>query len=77
MAVEIERKFLLAAAPPGLGTYPSEENLQGYVAIDAVAELRVRRRAGVATLTVQVGTRAHARRGGARDRRRALRVAEG
>ena len=53
MGREIERKFLLPAAPPDLGRYPSEEIQQGYVAIDANAEVRVRRRGGALTLTVK------------------------
>src|SRR5215208_5259367 len=53
MASEIERKFLVRDAPPELDRYPSEEILQGYVAIDATAEVRVRRHGGSLTLTVK------------------------
>jgi CYTH domain-containing protein len=53
MASEIERKFLVGDAPPGLSRHPSEEILQGYVAIDAMAEVRVRRRGESLTLTVK------------------------
>jgi adenylate cyclase len=53
MAREIERKFLVGEAPPELDRYPSDDILQGYVAIDAVAEVRVRRRGGSLTLTVK------------------------
>ena len=53
MAREIERKFLVDAAPPDLDRYPSDDILQGYVAIDAAAEVRVRRRGGTLTLTVK------------------------
>jgi CYTH domain-containing protein len=53
MATEIERKFLVGRAPPDLGRQPSEEIEQGYVAIDASAEVRVRRRGQSLTLTVK------------------------
>lgn len=53
MAGEIERKFLVRDPPPDLSRYPSEEILQGYVAIDASAEVRVRRRGESLTLTVK------------------------
>ena len=51
---EIERKFLVAALPDGLGEGDAIE--QGYLAIapDGV-ETRIRRRAGAATLTVKSG----------------------
>jgi CYTH domain-containing protein len=56
---EIERKFLVARPPGGLP--PGERIEQGYLAIapDGV-EVRVRRRAGRATLTVKSGP-AHVR----------------
>jgi adenylate cyclase len=60
MAREVERKFLVGEAPPDLGRHPSEDILQGYVAIDAAAEVRVRRRGGSLTLTVKSAP-AHAR----------------
>jgi adenylate cyclase len=53
MADEIERKFLVADAPPDLARHPSEDILQGYVAIDATAEVRVRRGGARLTLTVK------------------------
>jgi adenylate cyclase len=53
MAGEIERKFLVRDAPPDLSRHPSEEILQGYVAIDALAEVRVRGRGESLTLTVK------------------------
>src|SRR3954468_11500114 len=53
---EIERKFLVAELPPDLAEHPGERIEQGYLAIasDGV-EVRVRRRAGQATLTVKSG----------------------
>jgi adenylate cyclase len=53
MAREIERKFLVLDRPPDLDRHPSEDIEQGYVAIDASAEVRVRRRGGCVTLTVK------------------------
>lgn len=54
--VEIERKFVLAAAPPGLEQYPSERIQQGYLAIaDDGVEVRVRRRGQTTVLTVKSG----------------------
>jgi CYTH domain-containing protein len=53
MAREIERKFLVGEAPPDLDRCPSDDILQGYVAIDAAAEVRVRRRGASLTLTVK------------------------
>jgi adenylate cyclase len=53
MPREIERKFLVDEAPPDLERHPSEDILQGYVAIDAAAEVRVRRRGESLTLTVK------------------------
>ena len=54
--VEIERKFLVAELPPDLAEHPGQRIEQGYLAIapDGV-EVRVRRRAGRATLTVKSG----------------------
>jgi CYTH domain-containing protein len=52
--MEIERKFLLVAAPDGLG--PGERIEQGYVALDpAGAEVRLRRKGAKLTLTVKSG----------------------
>ena len=50
--MEIERRFLLAGEPPGLGDRVEHID-QGYVAIDADAEVRVRRRERDLTLTVK------------------------
>ena len=54
--VEIERKFLVAERPPDFAEHPGQRIEQGYLAIapDGV-EVRVRRRAGRATLTVKSG----------------------
>ena len=54
--VEIERKFVLPAAPPELDQVPGEPIRQGYVAIaeDGV-EVRVRRRGDKTLLTVKSG----------------------
>jgi adenylate cyclase len=54
--IEIERKFLVAGSPPDLAGHPGQRIEQGYLAIapDGV-EVRVRRRAGQATLTVKSG----------------------
>jgi CYTH domain-containing protein len=54
--IEIERKFLLSERPPELDRHPGQRIEQGYLAIapDGV-EVRVRRRAGRATLTVKSG----------------------
>jgi adenylate cyclase len=54
--MEIERKFLITARPPDLERFPSSRIEQAYVAIDpAGTEVRVRRRAGRATLTIKGG----------------------
>lgn len=55
-AVEIERKYVLPAAPPGLGRHPAERIQQGYLAVapDGV-EVRVRRRGDATSLTVKSG----------------------
>jgi adenylate cyclase len=53
--MEIERKFLLQAAPDGLG--PGSPIEQGYLAIDpAGSEVRVRRKGGKTLMTVKTGT---------------------
>src|SRR5438552_1172812 len=55
--VEIERKFLVDELPGALGSYPSEEIEQGYLAIDGEVEVRVRRRGGDATqITLKAGS---------------------
>ena len=53
MATEIERKFLVATRPADLERHPSDRIEQGYVAVDAAAEVRIRRRGDAMTLTVK------------------------
>lgn len=55
-AVEIERKYVLAEAPPQLERFPGERIQQGYLAIaeDGV-EVRVRRRGDATVLTIKSG----------------------
>ena len=54
--LEIERKYLVEAPPPGLESHPSEEIEQGYLAIDGPVEVRLRRRGErPAVLTVKAG----------------------
>jgi adenylate cyclase len=53
MAQEIERKFLVATLPADRLHGPGERIEQGYVAIDASAEVRVRRRGEQLTLTIK------------------------
>src|SRR3954466_10837424 len=53
MGQEIERKFLVEDRPPGLDHHPHDAIEQGYVAVDEVAEVRVRRRGGDCTLTIK------------------------
>jgi CYTH domain-containing protein len=53
MGREIERKFLLSGLPEDRLQGAGELIEQGYVAIDAAAEVRVRRRNGRSTLTVK------------------------
>jgi len=54
--MEIERKFVLAERPAGLGEHPSKRLEQGYLAIDpAGAEVRVRRKDAETLMTVKVG----------------------
>jgi adenylate cyclase len=50
---EIERKFLLPGLPVDRLHGQGDRIEQGYVAIDATAEVRVRRRGGQSTLTVK------------------------
>jgi adenylate cyclase len=51
--VEIERKFLVDALPPG--EHPARRIEQGYVAVDGAAEVRVRRAGDATTLTIKSG----------------------
>src|SRR5690606_9898617 len=55
--MEIERKFLLApgAQPPAGGRHRSEPVEQGYLALEAGVEVRVRRRGARAYLTIKSG----------------------
>ena len=54
--VEIERKYVLPAAPAELERFPGERIQQGYVAIaDDGVEVRVRRRADKTFLTIKSG----------------------
>ena len=74
--VEVERKFVLAGAAGGLAEHPSKRLEQGYLAIDpAGAEVRVRRKDDETLMTVKTGIGHGPRRGGVRDRPRALRAA--
>jgi adenylate cyclase len=52
---EIERKFLVAKLPDDLEVHPAEPIEQGYIAFDGPVEVRLRRRAGRALLTVKSG----------------------
>jgi CYTH domain-containing protein/CHAD domain-containing protein len=53
---EIERKFLVSPAPDWLGDHPATRIEQGYLAIDAEAEVRLRRAGSELTLTVKRGS---------------------
>jgi CYTH domain-containing protein/CHAD domain-containing protein len=53
---EIERKFLVSAAPDWLADHPSTRIEQGYLAIDTEAEVRLRRAGADLTLTVKRGS---------------------
>lgn len=55
MELEIERKFRLEALPDGFDSRDGERIEQGYLALDPQVEVRVRRRAGVSSLTVKRG----------------------
>jgi adenylate cyclase len=61
VSFEVERKFVLPAAPPDLADHPADAIAQGYLAIapDGV-EVRVRRRGDRCSLTVKSGP-AHVR----------------
>jgi CYTH domain-containing protein len=57
MATEIERKFLIPAAPDWLQDLPSERIAQGYLAVvDGEREVRIRRKGDQAALTVKSGS---------------------
>ena len=54
--MEIERKFLVPALPPGLDAAPRTRIEQGYLVVGPDgSEARVRRRDGACTLTVKTG----------------------
>ncbi|HEY7621818.1 MAG TPA: CYTH domain-containing protein [Solirubrobacteraceae bacterium] len=56
-AIEIERKFVVDEPPADLDRWPSTAIEQGYIAVaDDGTEVRVRRRAGEAVLTVKSGS---------------------
>ena len=55
--MEIERKFVLGAPPPGLDAREHARIDQGYIAIDPNgSEVRVRRRADKRTMTIKSGS---------------------
>jgi CYTH domain-containing protein len=56
VGTEIERKFVLRAAPEWLDDAPSEPISQGYLAIGGETEVRVRLIAGQPKLTVKRGS---------------------
>jgi CYTH domain-containing protein len=53
--IEIERKFLLDGLPPALAFARRTAMLQGYLALDGDTEVRVRRTAAGAKLTIKHG----------------------
>ena len=55
MAIEIERKFVLTAAPDWLDSAPAVPIEQGYLAVGEGSEVRLRRIGGRAMLTVKSG----------------------
>lgn len=55
LSTEIERKFALSELPPDLGEHPSTEIEQGYLAVDAAVEVRLRRAGDDLLLTVKRG----------------------
>lgn len=54
-AMEIERKFLVTAAPDDLASAPAKDIRQGYVAIDDAVEVRIREKGGRHVLTIKGG----------------------
>jgi CYTH domain-containing protein len=55
--LEIERKYLVRAAPPDLDTWPFEEVRQGYLAIESDGrEVRVRQHGSKSVLTYKRGS---------------------
>jgi adenylate cyclase len=55
LAVEVERKFLVSA-PPDLGGTDADEIEQGYLAIGADGEVRIRRKGDKLVLTAKRGS---------------------
>lgn len=57
MQLEIERKYLVRAAPPHLETWPFEEVRQGYLAVEMDGrEVRVRQHGNESVLTYKRGS---------------------
>jgi len=54
--IEIERKFLVVQWPQDIDPVDSSRIQQGYLAVDAEREVRIRHQDGVYTLTVKEGT---------------------
>ena len=54
--MEIERKYLVTAAPPDLAEHPSRPIRQGYLAEEGAVEVRLRQAGEVHTLTVKGGS---------------------
>jgi CYTH domain-containing protein len=52
---EIERKFLIRKLPRSLERYPHSEIVQGYLAVDRKAHVRLRKKGRVCTLTFKRG----------------------
>ncbi len=55
MAIEFERRFLLASIPEGIPATAWQTIRQGYLAIDALGEVRLREQQGRYTLTAKSG----------------------
>ena len=53
--LEIERKFLVTKIPENLSDFPSSEITQGYLLITPIAEIRIRNRSGICTITNKSG----------------------
>src|SRR5262249_25464163 len=52
---EIERKFLIRKLPRALERYPHNEIVQGYLAVDRKAHVRLRKKGRLCTLTFKRG----------------------
>lgn len=55
MAIEFERRFLLATLPEGIPDTAWQTIRQGYLAIDSLGEVRLREQQGYYTLTAKSG----------------------